>query len=1258
MSLRWKVSKLALLYVVLTLDITAQTAPKPHLTQPRMQAFLAQQKRAKQSAFPDAGAAIRAFDNVASGTAVAPPPAPFLGNLTSIQAPSGELLGLGRQSDCSLVESGSTFNAAEGSFSFSIQQQFPHFEQTLHNNSFLTTTPDQFKDGCDDSPLGLYSRLAMYVGKTTDGNYIAAAATGTAALESNDDISVFVITPQGTLQSMTGYAADNEPNSLAVGDLNGDGQNDIVSVSQTSITVFLGNPDGTFQAGVNYDAPSGTKMQVIVIDDVTGDGHLDVVVGETANSSQFAVYPGNGDGTLGIPQLTTAQEPVNYLATGDFNGDGKRDIVTGGGQVFLNSGSGTFTATSTTLFTYDYATTGSAQLAVGDFNKDGKPDIALLSTGTGAITVYLGNGDGTFAPGASYATAQEGDIVSTDLDGDGNTDFYVGLGNTLGFGGELISPSSAYALLGNGDGTLQGAPYEPFYYFGYGAQGTAPTTGNIVDLNGDKKLDALAVTQNAAATSFAFTSYLGNGDGTFKTGPSTDITSFIEGGNQYTFSAITTYAIADFNGDGIPDVAYAGKTTYNGDGYSFGYLVALGNGDGSFKTPVFMVPDAFASGVMHVGVDQITGMTSSDFNHDGKPDLMYFLQSTGLSGVMDVFVGEEVIQLGNGDGTFQAPILVPLSAGTPTAQQISGGTTNLGYTNPALVGDVNGDGIPDLFVYQQSGATYQQFGQAQPVIQLALYLGKGDGTFQAPTVLTAADNPAGQVLLADLNGDGKPDLLSTGTNSSGDAELAISPGNGDGSFKSPTIYLPVSYSINTGNFAVADFNGDGKLDVTLNDGVFLGNGDGTLQVTAVGSMSAPTQTLPISGFVTSSYAGDFNGDGRPDLLSGSTMLFNEYGVAVTGASSSTTTFVATPNPATVGQSVTLTATVAAGSGATGTPTGTVTFNNGTTALGTATLSAGTATFSTASLPAGTYSITAVYSGDSAFAGSTSAAVTLTVNAAPTLTTTTLSASATTATAGTSLSFTAAVASSSGSGTPTGSVTFYDGTTSLGVVTLTSGSAVLSTSSLAVGTHSITATYGGDASFSGSTSAAVSINVTAAMAADFSLSLSPTSGSVPQGQSATSTITLTPIGAFAQQVSLACSGAPQNTTCSLSPAAVSLDGSHAASSTLTIQTDVKTATAFPFHMPGSPTNPGFFASLALLCSGSTLGLAVLRRSHKLRSRAVLQAVCLLGLSGSVISAFTGCGGGSGNKTPTGTYTITINATAGSTTHSATYSLTIQ
>jgi hypothetical protein len=304
------------------------------------------------------------------------------------------------------------------------------------------------------------------------------------------------------------------------------------------------------------------------------------------------------------------------------------------------------------------------------------------------------------------------------------------------------------------------------------------------------------------------------------------------------------------------------------------------------------------------------------------------------------------------------------------------------------------------------------------------------------------------------------------------------------------------------------------------------------------------------------------------------------------------------------------------------------------------------------LTEGKYTIVAKYAGDSAFLGSMSPAVSLAVNALPAKvdTTTTLKASASTALVGTSLTFTAIVTPGAGGGVPTGSVSFLDGAKPFGAGTLSStGTATYSTSALAAGSHSISASYAGDTEDASSTSPAVEVTVSAA-APQFSITLTPSSGSVAVGKSVSSIIAITPVNGFNQAVALTCAGAPGDATCLISPGSVTPNGSSTASATLTIQTGVKTAALRGAETLRPGRRGGVF--LSMLAGGSILGLALSGRRKRIWS-AMLWSLALF-----AASALVACGSGSPNATPAGTYAITVTATAGSDSHTATYSLTVQ
>jgi hypothetical protein len=908
----------------------------------------------------------------ATGGAAQQTPASFLGNATTILAPGAAGVALARQPDCSLTLS--AFNYMAGSTSSAtLTGVTSHYEQTLHNEASLKTQADLFAHGCVEQTLGIGSKIVVYAGKTTQGLYVFAGYYHNVAASTNTVVTVAI----NSDFSLDSYSSDTSivgAGSVATGDLNGDGNGDIIAVNSDtqsggSISVLLGNPNGTFQPAVTYPTAGKTALAAVV-DDVNGDGKLDVVV--ASDSQQISVLTGKGDGTFNpaqsfavtYPMSQGAVVPVVNLITADLRGIGRKDVITSNGIVLLNNGDGTFSATANPAFPAGNIT----DLAAGDVNKDGHIDLVVDDNGS-RISVYLGKGDGTFTAGNSYASiGNQGYVTVTDLDGDGNPDIYTGLANGGFFGGDSFDPNLAYALMGNGDGSFQGASSLPVSYIGT----------NLGDINGDGKPDLVGVSGSSLVP------YLNNGNGSFTAGTPLAIpTSFVLGGQTYTSqsTAVSFAALADVTGDGKADLIFtlgvgslvvtAGNTPV--------YFVAKSNGDGSFAAPVATEVSLVATGDFDYE-DGIQGLQTGDFNGDGKADLIFTY--TVAPSYNSVYSQGFAILLGNGDGTFQTPILQTAYSSTTAPAYFLG-------PQIAAIGDVNNDHKPDLMVVAETSTPSTQL---VPNTQMELLLGNGDGTFGKPSVISTATNPVLPIdaptpaVLADLNGDGRLDLICLGDTTAGQGQLAISLGNGDGTFAAPSILNTTDGGgniISQDGLAVADFNGDGKMDVAVASfdasasGIYFGNGDGT--ITSFNS-SAPVDVFNLAVF-GSSIAADFNGDGKADLLVVSTLLINSYGTSPPPLTTTTSSLTASAASITTGASVTLTATITGATGGTGIPTGTVTFLDGTTSLGTGTLNgSAVATYSTSTLAAGAHSITAQYGGDSNFAASTSTAVTVTVQA--------------------------------------------------------------------------------------------------------------------------------------------------------------------------------------------------------------------------------------------------------------------------------------
>jgi len=359
------------------------------------------------------------------------------------------------------------------------------------------------------------------------------------------------------------------------------------------------------------------------------------------------------------------------------------------------------------------------------------------------------------------------------------------------------------------------------------------------------------------------------------------------------------------------------------------------------------------------------------------------------------------------------------------------------------------------------------------------------------------------------------------------------------------------------------------------------------------------------------------------------------------------------NSPALGQNVTFTATVDKGTGVNA-PTGTVTFQDGVNTLGTGAVNgSGIATFQTTSLSAGVHNISAVYGGDTLYLSSTSAIVVVTViNPGTTPTTSALSVTANNPTFGSSVTFTATVTHSTGVAAPTGTVNFNDGLNSIGSAPVDAqGHAVFTTSSLAVGAHSITAVYGGDATYASSTSAAVVVTVVAPIPPDYSVNIPNGSATVTAGQAANFSISVTPQGGFNATINFACNGLPAASSCGFNPPTLTPNGS-AASTTLTVNTTARsTASAQPLN--GS--------TLAALATFGFLGIVFLGSATR-RKRSV-RIACMLLLLAVAVFAIASCGGGSPpppppvTGTPAGTFTVTVSATSGATTHTSVITLVV-
>ncbi len=619
------------------------------------------------------------------------------------------------------------------------------------------------------------------VGDFNNDGFDDVAITVTNSTTQAGSVSVLIAGAKG-LATPVKYATTGAVNGIAVGDFNHDGKLDLVTAGSQGLNILLGNGDGTFQAAINY--PTQSYMQALVVGDFNGDGFLDVVI---TGQSVVLLLAGKGDGTFQAP--VSIQNPDNTysaLAAADLNGDGKLDFVGisyGTVTVFVATGGGNFQAPAN----YPVGTYPSG-VVIADFNRDGKPDVAVSEcmvpahqtqcTPYGSLAILLGNGDGTLQAAKTKLNVTDTDVrnlVAADFNGDGKTDLAIDC-----YGGSDVS-----LLSGNGDGTFGQAQN-----WAAGPGATFLVTG---DFNHDGIPDLLALNSlNATVTLL-----LGGRGGRFVAA------------RDYEAQVQPRVVIAgDFNEDGVMDTAVA-------DSSAFALNVLLGKKSGGFGPPV--------SYHIASGSQQTFDVVAVDLNGDHHLDLVAV--GTGTNGL--------AVLLGNGDGTFKPPVVYPV------------------WGFALVAGDFNGDGIPDIAVAVLNGNPYGN---------VTLLLGKGDGTFKPPVTISVGNNYPYWIASGDFNGDGKLDLAVV--NGGNPGTLGILMGNGDGTF------LPLLVGPNVGSYPIfvtaADLNGDGKLDLVVTDQpepannlqVVLGNGDGTFKPAVPYTAGFAPQWATVA---------DFNGDGLQDI---------------------------------------------------------------------------------------------------------------------------------------------------------------------------------------------------------------------------------------------------------------------------------------------------------------------------------------------------------------------------------------------------------
>jgi hypothetical protein len=679
--------------------------------------------------------------------------------------------------------------------------------------------------------------------------------------------------------ALTPTAYGNCNPAFVVGDLDGDGNTDIVEADSASstVTVLISNTDGTFTAGtpLPVTGASGFTGGALVMNATTG--FLDAWIVDDSVPSNLIVVPGsNTTPYFGVPAApvplvpATGSEGTGYnVILADFDGDGVIDVAendseTGELNVYLFAGetaySGVAVPTQDGVYDACNATAGSLT------GSTGLPAIVDVNCGDDTITVFNNNGSGVFSEGVYYPSAvtptTTADIYPeaatiADVNGDGNGDVVISNDDS----------SDVTILTGNGDGTLN------LTSVGYAVGGFAYSAAIVTDLNGDGLPDILVADYNQNLVWMA-----GYGDGTFQASRDyyAPIPGSGNGNNTYAYSI--GVASGDFNGDGFTDIVVGndqyysnGNDCYENGTCPIGITVFLSNPDGSLQPGV------------NYGTDgELNFVTVADFNGDGKLDIA----------ASDAYNGSVHIFTGTGSGTFvEGPSYSTGGAypeGIVAADFNQDGAVDLAvineesYTVTALLNDgaggfvaqtpvginswgyelaaadLNGDGNPDLAVAEPEG------GQ----VGVLLWDPTNSDFDIAESDVPTATSPVG-ITLADVSGDGFADIVATDDYEN----ILVATGNGDGTFNA-VVALPSSLDLldpvfdypDPWGIQVADVDGDGVADLVYTNayygtvGVIFGMGTGT----GTAPLFFDPVEFPAAEYALTVTVGDLNGDGAPD----------------------------------------------------------------------------------------------------------------------------------------------------------------------------------------------------------------------------------------------------------------------------------------------------------------------------------------------------------------------------------------------------------
>ncbi len=969
-------------------------------------------------------------------------------------------------------------------------------------------------------------------------DFLGSGQLGLAIVNSLDNtITILLPNGDGTFRPGTLISVPGSfPTQLVAGDFNGDGKIDLAVLNTCgagptascfpspshpypgSVTILLGNGDGTFTISP-VQLATGNNPGAIAAADLNGDGFIDLVVANFPDNN-LTVLMGNGDGTFTPTRASplTGHGPQG-IAIGDFNGDGNLDIAVTNStdsnlSILLNQNCGlvalqecTFSPTSIPPATGSYP----VAVATGDLNADGFLDLVVTNASGSSVSILLGDGKGGFNPvvpqsGPAFTTAlsPEG-VVLGDFNQDGRLDIVTS--NTSGSFSYLRQVAVAQVVLTTDTPNTIYWQVPALTATVNPPPGTDLPTGAMTFFDGSAAIGTVPLSGSQALLEYA-----GLSAGTHQ------VTAVYSG--DANFVSVTSNAVAETVSQAQTTTTLTSNVSTVAYGLPFTLTASIQTQAGGVTTGTVTFFDTSTSTDLGdiTPVNNVAQLTLSKLPAGTHVILATYQADPNFSSSSSPSFTETVVQASSTTSLSSYP--------NPSTfnQQITFSATVQSSSSGTATGNVSfydGATLVGTAILSNNLALFQTTSFAGGSHSItARYAGDANTSGSTSSVYNQTVNPApttvtlisrlnpafyGQTVNFDTTVRSAISQISEGQLSYYDGatllytiDIAkVAPGYITSYLTGGTHSITAQYS-GTSNYAASSStitqtvnpSSTGTTVATLpnpssvgqsvsvavgvNPAYYYGSSGGTVTLYDNGT-PVGTAILPQAGSVnftftaqnagthtlTASYGGDSN------LLASTSAAYTQ----TVNPAATTLTVSLSSNATNYGQPVTITSAVHGAFG--GSPTGTITLLDGSTTLGTVPMSNGSAQYTFSALPPASHLITAKYSGDSNFLAGTSGQQTLTVSQATTTTTTSVDTNP--STYGQTVNLSAAVQLGSGSGA-TGSIAFLDGSTTLGTATISNNAVQLAVSSLAGGTHSITAKYSGDANFAASTSAVLTETV--------------------------------------------------------------------------------------------------------------------------------------------------------------------------------------